>query len=346
MTIVDQAALQPYIDHVRALPFVRGVRVLREPPKPRERADYEIEIRGPAGTNRMLVELKTSNVSSNAVERWADTADRRRRRILFAPSVGRRLGDELERSGISFVDRAGNCYLDLAGKNIARVQGRAAEKRAPAEKALRGPAYSALFALLADPKLVSAPVRTLPEAAGVSRQAAFDIRPRLEALGILYRAKTRFGWTPRGAAKALDVFVTGYVTTLRPQLVIGRYRVPGSNPDEVERGVARALKHGDNVKWGGGVAAMKLTGYYRGERTLLHMNEATDDFLKRIKAIRDRNGTLEIVRFPGPLAANAETPDAAHPLLVYAELMIEGNDRAAEAAQQIQEQWLAPERYA
>ena len=297
---MDRAELTPYLEHLRALPFVRSVRVLRDVPPGPEQADYEIAIRGPNEQVSMLVELKKSHVSPATVERWLGAGTTKRPRILFAP----------------------------------------------ADKALRAPAYRALFALLADPNLVRAPVRELAGAAGVSRQAAFDIRPRLEALGVLYRTKTRFGWAPRGASKALDMFITGYATALRPQLTLGKYRTPGGDPGEIEKNVAQALESKDEARWGGGAAAMRLTRYYRGERTVLHMDELRSGFLKRIKAIPDKGGPLEIVRFPGRLGREGATHDTAHPLLVYAELMLEGQDRAAEAAQQILERWFPLERYA
>jgi hypothetical protein len=97
--------------------------------------------------------------------------------------------------GVNLLDRAGNCYVKLSGKYVARIQGKRAERRAASGKSLRAPAYRALFALLADPPLISATVRALAEAAGVSRQAAHDIRPRLQALGCAYTTSDgRFGW--------------------------------------------------------------------------------------------------------------------------------------------------------
>lgn len=342
-TVPQTDALSPYLDHLRALAFVRSVRMYG-PPKDRTSGDYELEIRGAGARARMLVELKTSHVSPRAVEAWARTAARQDHPLLlFAPAISPQLGDRLEHLGVSFVDRAGNCYLNLGGKHVARIQGRRTTVRAASEKALRAPAYRALFALLADPPLISATVRVLAEAAGVSRQAAHDIRPRLEALGFAYSANKRFGWTPRVQSKALELFLSGYVTTLRPQLMIGRYRTQISVPQQLEEHIERALTPDDEIRWGGAAAAMRLSRYYRGDRTVVHADKLGKDFLKRIKAIPDRNGPLELLHFPGPLGQRGATQDTAHPLLVYAELIVEGHDRATEAAQLLREQWLPAE---
>lgn len=91
---------------------------------------------------------------------------------------------------------------------------------------------------------------------------------------------------------------------------------------------------------------MRLSRYYRGEQTILHMDQLGKDFLKRIKALPDRNGPLQLVRFPGPLGARGAREGTAHPLLIYAELMLEGHERAVEAAQLLREKWLPLEGHA
>jgi len=337
--------LEPYLAHLRALPFVRGVRLSARVPANDIHADYELAIRTAEGEHRTLVELKKSHVTRQLVDRLAKPTKGRQQRLLFAPAIGRELGDLLEQRKLGFVDRAGNCYLSFSDRLVARIQGKRAARRAPAEKAMRAPAYRALFALLADPKLVDVSVRALAEAAGVSRQAAVDIRHRLQALGILYAKGEHFGWVPRNASKALDLFIVGYATTLRPQLALGRFRTSAANPTALEQDVTKALKERSAARWGGGAACMRMTKYYRGERTILHVDELPRTLLTTLRAVPDRNGPLEFVGFPGPLGKQGVAVDLAHPLLVYAELLMEGEERAREAAAEILERWLSTERF-
>lgn len=319
--------------------------MLRTAPAGAAHADYELSIRTVDGEQRTLVELKKSHVTRELIERWAALPAAHRNRLLFAPDISAALGELLEQRKLGFVDRAGNCYLDFAGRHVARIQGKRADRRAPAEKAMRAPAYRALFALLAEPGLAHAPVRTLSEAAGISRQAAVDIRHRLQALGVLYEDGTRFGWVPRSAPKAIDLFISGYATALRPQLVLGRFRTRARDAAGLTREVKRAITKAPRWRWGGGAACARLTGHYRGERTILHVESMPLVLLETIGAIPDRNGPLEIVQPPGPQAWNGVTPDTAHPLLVYAELLLEGEERAREAAAEILKEWLPEERF-
>lgn len=60
--------------------------------------------------------------------------------------------------------------------------------------------------------------------------------------------------------------------------------------------------------------------------------------------IADPAGELTLTRAPGPLAFEGRTPDTVHPLLVYADLMTEGHDRAREAAAEIYERYLEERR--
>jgi hypothetical protein len=44
---------------------------------------------------------------------------------------------------------------------------------------------------------------------------------------------------------------------------------------------------------------------------------------------------------PGPLGLEGPAPHVAHPLLVYTELLVEGDERAREAAEEIHSRYLA-----
>jgi len=341
---MPRALLEPYLDHLRALPFARAVRIV---PSAKGQAPeaYQVAIRTPDCEERLRVELKTSHLSADLVERWAGET-RPKRTILFVPAVGRDLGDRLEQLDVPFVDRAGNCYVNLSDRYVSRIQGRRAAQRPAADKGMRAPAYRALFALLADPGLAGAPIRTLAEAAAVSRQAAADILPRLQSMGLAYAKKKRFAWTTQGSRKAIDLFIAGYSTTLRPQLALGRFRTPAKDPAQLEQQLIDAWR-GEAwpaYRWGGGAAAMRLTGHYHGPQTVLHVDALPADLLKVLKAIPDKHGPLEVLGLPGPLAQRGLSDDTVHPLLVYAELLREQSDRARETAQDILDRWLTAER--
>jgi hypothetical protein len=128
---------------------------------------------------------------------------------------------------------------------------------------------------------------------------------------------------------------------LRPGLLIGRYDPGSSDPEAAEARIEKAL--GDRVPWayGGTAAGHRLTRYYRGEETVVHVTAGTADQAKRqLKALPRQDGNLLLVEAPAPLALRGPVPRVAHPLLVYAEMLTATSPRAAEAAREVRERFL------
>ena len=53
-----------------------------------------------------------------------------------------------------------------------------------------------------------------------------------------------------------------------------------------------------------------------------------------------KDGPVVVLDVPGPLGLDGPFPHIAHPLLVYTELLVEGDERALEAAMEIRNRFL------
>jgi hypothetical protein len=195
-----------------------------------------------------------------------------------------------------------------------------------------------LFAILARPTLLNAPVRTLAQFAGVGKTAVAERLQQLRDDGLIVEVRNRTRLTGRKAI--LDQWLTGYENQVRPKLLIGRYQPRERQPQILEQIVEDAL--GDRIAWawGGGAAAMRLTGYYRGEQTVLHVERVPRELPRQIEALPARDGTLTILRTPGPIGFEGAEPKTVHPLLVYTELLANHTDRAREAAEEVWRRYL------
>jgi len=195
-----------------------------------------------------------------------------------------------------------------------------------------------LFALLADPSLARAPVRTLADRAGVGKSAAAEALLRLEAEGLFVRAGGR-RFLPR--PETVDRWLAGYLEVLRPRWLIGRYRTADDSPAHLEAAVAEVLgERSGTWGWGGGAAAARLTGHYRGRETVVLVAAPPPDLPRQLRALPARDGQLVLMRGTPPLALAGVVPETAHPLLIYAELLATGDERAREAAREIRSRFL------
>lgn len=61
----------------------------------------------------------------------------------------------------------------------------------------------------------------------------------------------------------------------------------------------------------------------------------------RLRFVKDESGPISVARTPGRLALRSPQPKCVHPLLVYADLLAEGDDRARDAARELYEQFMA-----
>lgn len=141
--------------------------------------------------------------------------------------------------------------------------------------------------------------------------------------------------------RVLDLWLKTYGTQVHPKILIGRYRTQDDDPEGLEHRIEDTL--GDDVTWawGGGAAAQRLTGYYRGPDTIVHLQEPSFDVPKRLRDLGADDGPLILMRAPGPIAFEGVHPRTVNPLLVYTELLFTGDKRAREAAEEIRKKFLA-----
>ena len=333
-----EAWLSTYVEHLRALPFVRRVQT-RRPSRRVGHAPLELVISTPLGKHCLRAEEKRSHLGrallgdvvsrlGNAKTPW----------LLLAPYVSRPTAARLVEKGIAFVDRVGNCHLDLGGAFVAHVTGRRPASEQTRRGGFRAPAYRVLFLFLADPTRVASPMRHVAALAEVGVGTVANVMARLREERFV--VDTRSGPRLVASEALLDRWVSAYADVLRPHLLQGRFELPAGNRRNPEAWIEQAL--GDRQAWafGGSAGAYQLTRHYRGEETVLHVSEAPTDLARRLRALPHRDGTLIVVRAPLPRALEGPRARVAHPLLIYAELLHTGTSRALETARDVRREYL------
>lgn len=338
---MGQDDLQPYLEQLAGLPFVSKVRARpggHVPDLPFE-PDARIHIWTDSGPSEFFVELKRAQVGYSVMAQLTARArETKASWLLMAPAISGPLGDQLAQSGVQFMDLAGNCFVRI-GDRVARIQG----KRAPRiqrSRGIRTAGYKVLFALLAEPRLLSESLRAIAAEAGTSRQAVVDMLERLVDAGFAVQARRGRHWVAERRSEAIDLWVSGYKTLVRPSLEIGTYRLAQNQPEAIEAALSRALNGRCEFRFGGTAGAFRLVDHYRGDRTVVHLASIPTDLVRLLRAMPSPEGQLLLLHMPGPVALRGPSPEVAHPLLVYSELLTDRDPRAAETAKLVHERHL------
>ena len=260
--------------------------------------------------------------------------------ILFAPYVPQKIGERFAANGFSYVDAVGNCHV-LSSKTralVAHVEGKKVTRGTAKQSAGRIPSHLLTFAILAEPRILDEPVRRIAEMAGIGKTAAADQLNRLADRSLIQR--TSSGGSLLRKRELLDRWISAYAGTVRPAWLIDRYRPQTTDPERLEREIEWFL--GDKTwAFGGGAAAWRMTRFYRGEETVLHVATMPPDMPKALRMIPADDGPLTILRTPGVLAYAGTQSHLAHPLLVYTEMLASVDPRMVEAATEIGQRFLA-----
>lgn len=262
--------------------------------------------------------------------------------VVVAETIGPKVAAELLKRGIGYVDAAGNCHVEFAGGQVVmHVEGRRRTAPRPRTGSLRAPGYRVLFALLAAPDLSRLTVRELESDAGSSRHAAAQLLAKLRDAGALLRlGRSGYAWAPGKRAAYVDRFVAGWADVLRDRQRLGRFRLREQEPEAIAKAVEKALKGSTGWGFGGGAAAMRMTGYFRGDETAVHVRQWHASLAAKLGAVPDRNGPLIVLQTMGELDLVSPVAGTAHPLLVHAELARSLDPRALDAAREVYEAFL------
>lgn len=351
----DQTLVGLCREHLESLPGVRKVAALRTPVSATAlpRADFSLALDTEVGQLRYLGEVKRRLTPPRLehvlllLAAGPRQQGKQIRRMLFADYIAPVLAQRLDEAGVDYVDAAGNLlirkpgrlYLFKSGAKPPRLR-----EQTPARLSTRS-GLQVLFVLLQEPTATGLSYRELATQSRVALGSVAGIMAELKRKGHLVRR--RDGSQLLGRRALFDLWVSGYSERLRPALVLGRFQPPESDLTETvarvaDAAAARQLEYAVT----GGVAADALTHHYRGEQLTLFVSTWPRDLLQALRWLPSARGPVTLLRYFCPAVAGKwpgpRGTVLAAPLLVYAELLHDGSERAREAARELYEQHLAP----
>ena len=264
--------------------------------------------------------------------------------MLVTQHVTPRLADELITKRISFLDTAGNVFLQapeatimIVGRNKPTLQRLDQTSRSTTPKGMR-----MTFALLTLPGLVHEPYRTIADFSGVALNTVNLAMDDLMDRGmVVIKGKNRVIVDRR---RLVDDWVGLYPTRLRPKLSPQRFTSWATdkkwwlNPEALD----------PQARLGGEVAADILTRKIKPATVTVYAPSGLAPKMMSKAMLRpDERGDVEVLEAFWPVEAedrwNSPDRGVVHPLLVYADLIMSGDDRNREVAQAIYASYMAKE---
>lgn len=251
--------------------------------------------------------------------------------LLIAKHIFPKVKEALHQNKIGYIEANGNIFLK---KNkiylFVDTQKTIDTEKTQSNRAFTKTGLKVLFYLLQYKDDINLTQRELAKRTDVALGNIPQIIRGLQETGFLLQLnKRKYIWENR--RELLERWVTEYETTLKPTLKKEQYIYQG-DWKEVK------LNHTTTV-WGGEPAADLLTNYLRPERLTIYTQENRHNLMKSYNLIPKAKGDIEVYEMFWKQDSEQQT---APPILIYADLLIEGGKRNKETAKIIFNDYIQP----
>lgn len=295
----------------------------------KEPLDGVLEITFNGLKHTFTVEAKRE-VRTHQLQQVEDYFQRYEDFLLVANRIFPKIKEELRQKGIPYLEGNGNIFLKKKGLFLfVDTQKPLDIEKTKGNRAFTKTGLKVLFYLLQHKEAINLTQRELADKADVGLGNIPQVIDGLKETGYLipFNNKT-YVWENRKAL--LDRWVEEYTTTLKPKLIKERYTLKGPWQD--------INFDTDKTVWGGEPAADILTNYLRPEKFLIYTRENRMDLIKNYRLMPGKNGEVEVLDMFWKINDGKTAP----PILVYADLILEGGKRNKETAEKIYNEYIQP----
>lgn len=278
---------------------------------------------------KRFVEVKTE-LRSIHIHQVIQIAEQFKPIILVARTIFPKLKAELRKKQIDYLDADGNIFLKTDDL-IIHIDGKKNlnTEKEKVNRAFMKTGLKTVFHFLIDNELVNHAYREIAKKTDVALGNVKYVMDGLRENGYLVKLdKKRFKLINK--KDLLDKWIDGYAIRLKPTLIIDRYRFLNENDFQNWKNIK--LKTGATV-WGGEPGGDILTNYLKPGELTMYTGETRKELMMNYRLIPDQEGN--VVTYKKFWKKENKNLNIAPPLLVYADLMINGDRRSMETAQKI-----------
>ena len=306
------------------------------PPRDRHMGDGEVELVLAETRQKLAVEIKGEVKPyqlPNIIKQAAGKPF-----LLVAQKLYGATKAALREKKINYLDMAGNIYY-RHGLYLIQVDGNKTgdENKVATNRAFTKTGLKTVFFFLLDEHALNRPYRETALMTGVALGNIGKIVEGLKEAGFILQMTDRT-CVLKNKKGLLDRWIAGYRETLKPNLHIGNFKLP---PDTTTATLQDRIGRDAKNALGGEPAAEIMTGYLRPEIYTFYTELTKPELIQGARLIPDPNGKLQVFKkfwkedYPVTMGAYI-----AHPLLIYADLVITDDPRCIETAQMIYDQYL------
>ncbi|QQD22788.1 hypothetical protein GJQ54_13835 [Oceanospirillaceae bacterium ASx5O] len=264
-------------------------------------------------------------------------------RIVFMDQISPAQATKFREAGIQYLDASGNAFIHQHGLHIVVIGKKRAvaapnRKQLPAKiktgKAFQPAGLKVIFALLADPELARASLRTIADRAGVSLGSVSTIIKDLAAHEYLVGSGNQQELIK--TSQLANRWTELYPYSIRDKAHIGRFTA--QTPDWWQ-----ALPPDVDHQISGEIAALKLTGYLNPKDGILYAEEAQLPALMkagRLRQLKTDEKPAFIIDIYRPFWKVDSAKHIAPELIVVSDLLSTNDPRNVDAARRVMNEYL------
>lgn len=298
---------------------------------PNEELDAYLTLNFPDGPITFETEVK-KELREHTVQKLTFLEKKYPNFLLLAYRIYPKYKKVLQELGINYLEANGNFFIRKKGIFILIDNHPPLKEFEPeTNRAYTKTGLRVFFQLLLTNANLFTTQRELAEKAGVALGNVPQVIKGLKKAGLLLK-KNELGYQWKNKEEAISQWISGYRTTLKPAIFLGKFRLPNN------RSWTEIPLVSTGTKWGGEPGGDILTNYLRPEKFIMFTDLNRLDFIKSTRLTPDSNGEIEV--YETFWKNEDEKVKNAPPLLVYADLIINLDKRSLETAQIINERHL------
>jgi hypothetical protein len=330
---IDPTSAEPGFDQLRAVPFVRHLRLVPANSGDRNSGGV-LEITTPRGKHRLTLIVKRSYLDHSMANALIGQIQRERKSangetLVLAPYLATPTAKSFIDAGISFADAVGNMHLAPSDEYSWTVIGKRRPPKPPQSERPTPATVQLLFQFATHPESANWTVRKIAAATGLGKSKVAELR--------LQFAREQ---APGASGELRDRLVSGYNQILRPKLVLGRFRYQEPSVEQFLARLARVTA-AQKIPYAltGAPAADAMQHFYRSSEVPVFLKA---EHHRALRLLPDRTGPVLLLKPFGDLVYWREFDGkmVAPPWLVYAELLNANDPRAREAAEELRREFL------